>query len=102
MAKPVTVTVSHELGREAAKERIAKGFDQVASSISFGLSMEQTWQDDTMHFSARALGQSITGTVEPHEENVTITVVLPGLLAGMAETIQGKLKKESQILLEKK
>lgn len=102
MAKPVTVTISHDLGRTEAHRRIDEGFEKVASSLGFAITIDQRWEGETMQFNARAVGQTLTGTVEVAEEDVTITVVLPLFLAGMAERIKGKLQKESSLLLEKK
>lgn len=102
MAKPVTITISHELGKDAAKSRIDKGFQKVGDSLGFGLKINQRWESDAMNFDAKAMGQSIEGTVDVRDADVVITVMLPLLLAGMAETIKGKLQKESTLLLEKK
>ncbi len=46
--------------------------------------------------------QSVTGDVSIFDDHVRITVVLPGFLAGMAEKVSGNLKREGQLLLEKK
>ena len=102
MAKPVTITISHELGAQTAKSRIDGGFQKVGDKLGFGVKLNQRWEDDVMHFDARAMGQTIEGTVEVLETSAVITVMLPMLLAGMAETIKGKLQKESTVLLEKK
>lgn len=102
MAKPVTVTISHELGREEARRRISEGFGKVADGLGFAIKLDQRWEGDTMHFDARAVGQVITGQVEVADDNVTVTMILPLFLAGMAERIKGKLQKESTLLLEKK
>ncbi len=102
MAKPVSITVSHELGRDKALERVRNGFGKVGSSLGYGIKLDQRWEGDTLHFGAKAMGQSISGSLDVHAETVVITLVLPGLLAGMAEMIGGKIKKESTLLLEKK
>ncbi|WP_223476458.1 polyhydroxyalkanoic acid system family protein [Oricola indica] len=102
MAKPVTVTISHELGREEAYRRIDEGFGKVADGLGFALKLDQHWEGDTLAFEARAMGQVINGTVDVAEDNVVITVVLPLFLAGLAERIKGNLEKESTLLLEKK
>lgn len=102
MAKPVTITISHELGRDEATSRIRNGFDRVGDKLGFGVAMNQRWNDNRLDFDARVLGQGINGTVEVRETDVEIMVVLPALLAGMAETLKGKLQKESTLLLEKK
>jgi putative polyhydroxyalkanoate system protein len=101
MAKPVTMTISHELGRDAAVRRIQSGFDKVGESLGFGLKLDQRWEGDTLHFGARTMGQAIDGTLDVTDDQVIITLVLPALLAGMAEGIAGKIKKQSTLLLEK-
>lgn len=102
MAKPVSVTVSHELGRDAALERIRSGFDRVGDALGFGVELDQEWRDDTLHFGARAMGQSVSGDVEVFENHIRITLVMPALLAGMADMVLGKIRKQSALLLEKK
>lgn len=102
MAKPVTITISHELGREEALRRIGDGFGKVGDSLGFAVKLDQRWEGDTLHFGAKTMGQAIDGTVDVADAHVTITVVLPALLAGMAEMIRGKVEKESTLLLEKK
>ena len=102
MARPVTITISHDLGREEAQRRIRDGFEKAARNIGFNSEFEQRWDGDTLHFDAKAFGMSANGTVEAAEKTVTVTVVLPALLAGMAEMIKGKVEKESTLLLEKK
>jgi hypothetical protein len=102
MAKPVSITITHELGRERALERIRSGFDRVGNALGFGVKLDQRWDGDTLHFSARALAQTVSGTLVTDEKSVEITLVLPAFLAGMAEAISGKVRKESTLLLEKK
>ena len=103
MAKPVTVTVSHELGREGARSRIDGGIDRMMGSIAGGmLTFNKTWNADRMLFDARAMGQAVTGHVDVADDHVTIEVKLPLLLAGMAEKLAGRIKTDGTLLLEKK
>ena len=103
MAKPVTVTVSHDLGREGARARIENGIDGLLGSVAGGmLKFDRSWAGDTMSFEARAMGQHVTGSVEVREVDVTIEVRLPMLLAGMAEKLAGKIRTDGKLLLEKK
>ena len=103
MAKPVTVTVSHELGRAGARDRIEGGIDRMLGSMAGGmLKFDKSWSGDTMSFEARAMGQNVTGTVEVRDEDATVTVRLPLLLAGMADKLTGTIRNESKLLLEKK
>ena len=104
MAKPVTVTISHDLGRAGARGRIDGGLDKLMNSFAAGmLTLDKSWStDDRMDFDARAMGQHVTGHVDVADDSVTIEVKLPLLLAGMAEKIAGKLRDDGKLLLEKK
>jgi Putative polyhydroxyalkanoic acid system protein (PHA_gran_rgn) len=102
MSKPLTITVSHELGRDKALERVRSGFDKVGGSLGPGVKMTQRWEGDTLHFDAKVIGQAASGTVEVRANDVAITLVLPALLAGVAHLIADKMKKQSTLLLEKK
>ena len=102
MAKPVTVTVSHELGREGARQRIDGGIERMLGSIGGGmLRFDKRWSGDTMSFEARAMGQTVTGTVDVRDEDATVTVKLPLLLSGMADKLAGHIRKDAPKLLGK-
>lgn len=103
MAKPVTVTISHELGREGARQRIDGGIERMLGSIAGGvLSFDKRWAEDTMHFEARAMGQTVTGTVDVRDEDATVTVKLPLLLSGMADKVLGRIRNDGTKLLGKR
>ncbi len=105
MARPVTITISHELGLEGARGRIRDGFDKLKTQMTDGMmfTFTEEWPtDDTLKFTAKGLGQNITGSVDIFPQHVRIEVVLPGLLASVAEVITGKVEKEGRLLLESK
>ena len=103
MAKPVTVTISHELGAAGARGRIDGGIEKLMNSLAAGmLTFEKRWNDDRMEFDARAMGQHVTGHVDVMDDSVTIEVRLPLLLAGMAQKLAGRLQDDGKLLLEKK
>jgi len=105
MARPVTVTISHDLGLDGARERICDGFDKLKGQMTGGMMFkfnEEWTTDDTLSFTATGLGQNISGKVDVFPQHVRIEVVLPGLLATVAEAITGKVEKEGRLLLEKK
>ena len=103
MSRPVTVTISHELGRAGARQRIEGGVDRMLGSVAGGmLSFDKSWSGDTMSFEARAMGQHVTGTAEVRDADVTITVRLPLLLAGMADKLAGRIRSDGQLMLGKK
>ena len=103
MAKPVRVTISHDLGREAARARIDGGIDRLLNSMAGGmLAFDRRWTGDTMTFDAKAMGQTVDGSVAVHESSVDIEVRLPIFLAGMADKIASRIRSDSTLLLEKK
>ena len=105
MARPVTITISHDLGREPARQRIVDGFDKLKTSMTGGMMFKFTeeWtSDDTLEFRAKGLGQNITGQIDVFPQHVRIEATLPGILASLAEIITGNIEKEGKLLLEKK
>jgi len=103
MAEKITVNVPHKLTKEVAKNRIENGFAKVQEQIA-GKSVEvqQNWQGDELLFSAGAMGQKITGKLTVFNDRVLIEVDLPWILAKLSGGIQDKLKKGTQLLLNKK
>ena|SRR5436190_13682443 len=103
MAQPMTVTIPHQLGRDEARRRIEEGMSQFVQQVG-GMAQDyrQSWSGDRLNFSARVMGQGITGAIDVLETAARIELVLPGLLGMMAGKIKGRLQQEGQILLEKK
>ena len=73
----------------------------MTNGLMFKFSEEWT-SEDTLTFTAKGLGQTITGAIDVFPQHVRITATLPGLLASLAESISGKIEKQGQILLEHK
>lgn len=105
MARPVTVTISHELGLHEARKRVREGFGKLKGAMTGGMMFkfsEEWTSEDRLSFTATGLGQTITGTIDIFPQHVRIEATLPGLLATVAETVTGKLEKEGKLLLEHK
>ena len=103
MAKPVVVDIPHDLGREEARRRLEKGFGRIREQIAgHALAFEERWENERLHFQAGALGQKVSGRVDVFDKSVRIEVDLPWILATIAEKLQGRIRKEGQLLLEKK
>ena len=105
MPRPVTVTVSHDLGKEEARQRIEEGFGKLSGSMTGGMifSFSKDWTgEDQLAFTAKGLGQTIVGKIDVFPQHVRIEATLPNLLASIAESITGKMEKEGRLLLEKK
>ena len=103
MTEPVTVTVSHRLGKDEAVRRLKDGFARTKGDLGGIIAIEQeTWEGDTLRFHMRALGQTAAGTIEVLEDALRIEVSLPWLLAKAAKRLLPILRKETTLLLEKK
>ncbi len=103
MAKPVSITISHDLGREAAVARLRGGLDRVRDRLGMVKMqlVEERWDGDTLHFGVAALGQTVGGRLDVGEDFVKVEVALPWLLAAFAEKIKLGVEKQGRILLDK-
>ncbi|WP_185983567.1 polyhydroxyalkanoic acid system family protein [Aureimonas mangrovi] len=103
MAETVKVDIPHKLTREEARARIEKGFDRIRSDATGGMvKFEDTWTGDHLDFRAKVMMQSVTGRLDILDDHVHVEIDLPAFLATLAEKLTGKIRKEGQILLEKK
>ncbi len=109
MARPVTVTIPHALGKDEARRRIEEGFGRLRQQMASGmgamgsmLSFQERWEGDRLHFEGGGMGQKLTGRLDVRADAVEIQLDLPEILAAIAEKIAGRLKSEGQKLLEKK
>lgn len=103
MSDPITVTVGHRLGKVEAVRRVKDGFTRTKGQLGQLISIEQeAWEENTVRFRMRALGQTALGTIEVLEDALRIEVSLPWLLAKAAKHLLPVLRKEATLLLEKK
>lgn len=101
MAKPISVTIPHELGRTEARRRIEQGFgsleEQLAGSVK--MTFTERWEGDRLHFTGRTLGQTVSGHLDVLEDAVQVELVLPRLLSALAEKIRARLTSQGTRLL---
>ena len=99
--EPITVTISHKLGRDGAKRRIDDSLAQIRAEVApYVKTLDYTWHDYTLDFRIVALMQTITGRIEVYEDFVRIDLELPRLLHVIARTIQGQIQNRAAALLE--
>ncbi|MGO4171650.1 polyhydroxyalkanoic acid system family protein [Bosea sp. TAF32] len=103
MGKPVSITISHDLGRETALNRLRSGIDRIRDRLGMVRMqlVEERWEDDSLHFGVGALGHTVHGRVEVEERLIRVEVTLPWMLAVFAEKLKIGVEKQGQILLEK-
>ena len=103
MAKPLVVTIPHQLSRAEAKARIQSGLGQVRQQLSpFVGSIKERWTEDRMEFRLTPLGQNVSGRIDVMEEAVQVEVELPWMLRLIAEKLQRRIGKEGKLMLEPK
>jgi hypothetical protein len=103
MPKPLVVSIPHRLGQAEATTRLKGGLE--AARVKYGQLIswqEQTWSGNRLDFRLVALAQSISGAMEVFEDHVRLEIILPWLLAAIAEKIQPLIQREGMLLLEKK
>ena len=102
MTRPVVVEITHRLGKQEARWRIASGFERIRSQIGVAsMAVDERWENDRLHFGARAMGQSLTGRLDVADDKVRIEVDLPAGLAFLANGVRGRLERAGSMLLEK-
>jgi hypothetical protein len=108
--RPVTVSIPHSLGKDEARKRIEQGFTQMRQQMLGGVggvmtkmfTLTDRWVGDQLQFEGSGMGQNLTGRLDVRANAVDIEIDLPDVLAAMAEKITGRLKTDTQKLLEKK
>ncbi|CAN5615872.1 hypothetical protein BH09PLA1_BH09PLA1_31190 [soil metagenome] len=104
MRKSITVSLSHDLPPQEVKRRIENGIAEARVRHGDALKgAQETWtSDDRMDFTARAMGQNISGSVRIEPKVVHVTVSLPMLLAMFASKLAPRIESEGRKMLEKK
>ena len=103
MSKPLVVSISHRLGKDEAIRRLKSGLAAARTNFAHVMNVqEETWTGDRLELRISALAQVVSATIDVAEDRVHLQLVLPWLLAKLAETIQPLIRKEATLLLEKK
>ena len=99
--EPITVTISHRLGRDEAKRRIENGLSTIRTEVAgYIRSLDHSWDEYTLSFRVSALMQTITGRIEVYDEFVRVELGLPGLLQLVAKRIIGQIESRGAALLD--
>ena len=103
MSKPLIISIPHHLGRDEARRRIKSGLAVARANYAALLTIhEETWTGDRLSFNISSLGQTAAGLLDIADDHVRLEVMLPWLLAKLAEKFTPAIRKEGRFLLEKK
>jgi len=103
MSKPLIVEIPHQLGREEARRRLETGIGQLKAKFGDKLSsVDERWSGDHLDVVVKALGQVVSAGLDVEADHVRLEMQLPWMLAMLAEKAKGFIRKEGQLLLDKK
>lgn len=103
MSKPLVVSIPHRLGKEEALRRLQGGLRGAAANFGHLFAIDEAnWTGDHLQFRVRSLGQTVDGSIDVADDYVRLEVLLPWLLAMLAEALLPAIRKEGALLLEKK
>ena len=92
MQKTIVVTVSHDLGVETARARVAAGLDQLRRDYVDKLAhSEVAWTENAADLKVVAFGHAMQARIDVLADLLRIEVLLPWLLAALTGRIQSTL-----------
>lgn len=100
MSKPIEIDLPHQLGKDAARQRINNGFDKIAGFVPGGAITEHQWTGDTLKLVVSGMGQKVGVTLDVSDTNVHGTFTLPLMLSMFADQAREMLQKQGPKLLE--
>ena len=99
----MVVSIPHRLGKDEALRRLKNGLGSASANFGHVFKIqEEIWTGPHLQYRISALGQVASGSIDVAEDYVRLEVFLPWLLAKLAETLQPLIRKEGNLLLEKK
>jgi hypothetical protein len=103
MARSITVSIPHDLNQAEVKKRLKEALAEARAKHGELLKdAHDTWPSEhQMDFTGRALGQSLSGSIQIDPTQVHLTIHLPMLLAAFASKIESQIKDTGQRLLKK-
>ncbi len=100
MSQPIDVDLTHSLGRDEARRRIANNIHKLQEHIPGGAQVKSGWTGDQLNLDVAAMGQSVAAAIDVMDTKVHVRVMLPGMLGMFSGLIQGALQKKGSVLLE--
>ena len=101
MRKTISLSLPHDLGEAEAKRRLVTGIaDARAKHPTYLQNARETWNGNTMEFTASAVGQTVTGRILVEAKQLHIQIDLPLLLAMFAGRLVPQIEAEGRKLLK--
>jgi Putative polyhydroxyalkanoic acid system protein (PHA_gran_rgn) len=92
MEKSIVVTVPHDLGTDAAKNRVAAAIERLRTDYLDKIARsEVSWSGNKAVMRVSALGQTLTAQFDVQNDSLRIEVRLLGILSGLLSKTQAHL-----------
>jgi len=101
MATPITVSITHQLGRAEARRRIEAGLASMIRQFPGGGKCNERWDGDQLTFGVAGMGQTFSVVAELLKKKVTIKIELTGVLGLVASSLKRRLESAGRLLLTK-
>jgi hypothetical protein len=93
----MSASIPHRLTRAEARRRIQEQLGAVRREFASHLhDVHETWTGHRLVSSLRALGQSITGWLDVHDQAVHVAIDLPWLLARLAGPVRRQVEDKAR------
>jgi Putative polyhydroxyalkanoic acid system protein (PHA_gran_rgn) len=100
--EPISVTISHSLGREEAKRRLDNRLGYIRGQLAaFVSSVDYRWTGYRLDFGLTAMRQNITRRIEMEDRLVRVELGLPLLLHLLSKQIIARTRSNGALLLDK-
>ena len=95
------IELPHALGREEARLRLQGKIGDIARHVPGGAANVSTdWLDqDHLALAVKAMGQTVTGTIEVEEQLMRITLKLPLMLSFLTGALTPTIQREGRAML---
>lgn len=98
--QPIVVTISHQLNRDEAKQRLDRELGEVRRQLApFASAIDYRWNGYRLEFGLNAMWQNINGRIEIEDRLLRIELFLPLLLQMLSGTIADRIQSEGLKLL---
>src|SRR5260221_11250599 len=100
MTQPIDVDLPHNLGKDAARRRIANNVHKLEQHIPGGARVQSGWTGAQLNLNVTAMGEAVNATIDVMDSKVHLRVALPGMLGMFSGLVQAALQKKGGALLE--
>ena len=92
MDKSIVITVPHDLGADAAKNRVAKEIERLRTDYLDKVARSEiNWSGNKADMRVSALGQTLTAQFDVRNDSLRIEVRMLGILSGLLNKTQDRL-----------